>query len=346
MYALPAFCTLFVGAREEDVHRAPRIGMALLLAGFAALIGLRYQVGTDWFNYQRTVYDLHYTSFLGAFSYKDPGFGLLTWVSTRLGTDIYGADVVCGAVLMYGVLRFAKRQPDAWLAVTAAVPYLVIVVGMGYVRQAASIGFILLALIQFERRAFVRFAGWMIMAALFHGPALCVLPIVGLAIIRKRKELLIPLVLIGGVLFPILLGGRIDTLYHTYIEKQYDSSGAFIRLAMNAVPAALFLLYRNRFIDDSDQRFFWTVSALVSLTLFVALPFSPSSTALDRVGLYFIPIQLFVFGRLPLVLGQTPQGARIVSYGVILYYGAALVIWLQFASNAHAWVPYHFAPLA
>lgn len=346
MYALPALCTLMVGAREEDVNQTPRVGMAVLLIAFAALIGLRYQVGTDWFNYQATVYQIYYTSFSGTFSYKDPGFGLLTWFSTRLGLGIYGVDVVCGSVLMYGLMRFARRQPDAWLAVTAAVPYLVIVVGMGYIRQAASIGFILLALIQFERRAYVRFAGWMVLATLFHGPSLILLPLVGLAIVRNRKELLIPLVVVGGILFAALISRRIDMLYHTYIEKEYDSSGAFIRLLMNAVPSLLFLLNRKRFVEDGDVRFFWTLVSLVSLVFFAVLPVFPSSTALDRVGLYLIPIQLLVFGRLPLVLGHTPQGARFVSYGVILYYGAVLVVWLHFATNAHAWIPYRFAPLA
>ena len=45
------------------------------------------------------------------------------------------------------------------------------------------------------------------------------------------------------------------------------------------------------------------------------------------------------------MLGQTIQGARIVSYLVILYYGAALLVWLRFADNAHNWVPYRFVPL-
>ena len=346
MYAVPAVSTLAIGAGDPGSARRHRLGMALLLLAFTVLIGLRYQVGTDWFNYQRTVNQLTYTSFAGTFAYKDPGFGVLTWISTRLGWGIYGADVFCGAVLMMGLRRFAVRQPDAWLAVTAAVPYLVVVVGMGYVRQAASIGFILLALSAFEERRYLRFAAWMTTAVLFHGPALCVLPLVAAAIARRRAALLFPLLLIAGILFPLLLAGRVDELYRTYIEKEYDSSGAGIRLFMNAIPAALFLLRRHTFAPDDANRFFWTLAALVALALFAALPLFPSSTALDRVGLYFIPVQLFVFGRLPSAFGRTPQGIRIVSYLVVLYYGAALFVWLLFASNAHAWLPYRFAPFA
>lgn len=344
MYALPAFYTLLLGTSNPDARRS-RFGLGLLLLAFAVLIGLRFEVGTDWFNYQRTVYRIHYTSFTGTLSYKDPGFGLMTWVSTRLGLGIYGADIFCGAALMYGLATFARRQPDAWLAITAAVPYLVIVVGMGYTRQAASIGFILVAITHFERHAYLRFAAWITLAALFHGPSLCVLLVATFAIVRNRKELLIPLIVVAAILFATVLQDRVDSLYENYIEEEYSSSGAAIRLAMNAIPALLFMLYRRQFVADDTARAFWTLSALVSLALLAVLPIFPSSTALDRVGLYFIPIQLLVFGRLPLVLGQTSHGARIVSYGVILYYGAALFVWLQFADNAHAWLPYRFAPL-
>ena len=180
MYGLPAFYTLLLGSSDPSGRRS-RAGMAILLIIFAILIGLRYNVGTDWLNYLRTVNSLYYTGLSGALGYKDPGFGLVTLLSVRLGLDIYGADIFCGFALMLGIWQFARRQPDAWLSVTAAIPYLVIVVGMGYVRQAAAIGFILIALTRFESRRYLGFMGWMVLAALFHGPSACILPIAGAA---------------------------------------------------------------------------------------------------------------------------------------------------------------------
>lgn len=346
MFAMPAFSTLALGAHRSVQDDRQRIGMGLVLLAFAILIGLRWQVGTDWFNYERTVTELSYTSFVGTFGYKDPGFGALTWLSTRLGMGIYGPNMFSGLVLMYGLARFVRRQPDPWLAITAAVPYLVIVVGMGYVRQAAAIGFLLPAIIQFERGNLYRFVGWSVAAALFHSTSLCVFALAGIVLSRQRKVLLIPMTLLSVVLFYVLLRNRVDTFYATYIQAHYDSSGAAIRLTMNAIPSALFLMFRRQFTESPSAKALWTLFSLASLFMLAILPAFPSSTALDRLGLYFIPIQLVVFGNLPVVASKTSAGARLISYAAILYYGAALFVWLTFASNAHSWLPYHFLPTA
>ena len=67
---------------------------------------------------------------------------------------------------------------------------------------------------------------------------------------------------------------------------------------------------------------------------------SSSSTAVDRMALYLIPIQLFVFARLPDVLGRG-RSVRMWVIAVVVYYAAVLLVWLNFATHAFAWVPYH-----
>lgn len=346
MFAVPALSTLAMGTRRTGGRGVIAPGVLLILLVFTVMIGLRYQVGTDWFNYKRTIDNLFYTNFAGALASKDAGFGVLVWTANRLGNGIYITNFVCASIMMYGVARFAHRQPDSWMALTASVPYLVIVVGMGYTRQAAAIGFVLLAILALEEKKLFRAASLAFLASTFHGSALCLLPVGALAVVRTNKALILPSILLSIVLLELVLTRRLDNLYRMYItrEEAFDSAGAAIRLMMNAIPALLFLMARKRFSEDGTMRFFWTCCAIISLLLLVALPVFPSSTALDRIGLYFIPIQLFVFGHLPQVFGRTPQGARIVSYCVILYYGATLFVWLQYASNAHAWLPYRFAP--
>ena len=272
---------------------------------------------------------------------------MLIWVANRLGSGIYITNIVCASVMMYGMARFAWRQPDPWMAVTAAVPYLVIVVGMGYTRQAAAIGFILLAILAFEDKRVYLFTGLMLAAAAFHGSSLCVLPFAVVALARQNKTLILPFLLLAVVLYVFLLSRRADDLYHLYVtrEQSMDSSGALVRLVMNAVPATVFLLYRRWFGLDQQSDTLWTLFSVAAIALLGVLYVFPSSTAIDRIGLYFIPIQLFVFGRLPGVVGQTPAGARIVSYVVIVYYAAVLFTWLTFASHANDWLPYRFAPL-
>jgi len=343
MFAVPALSTLALGTRRRlDAAARFAPGIVVILVAFTVLVGLRYQIGTDWFNYKRTIDDLYYANFGAALASKDAGFGVLVWIANRLGSGMYITNFVCAAVMMYGIARFAHRQPDPWMALTAAVPYLIIVVGMGYTRQAAAIGLLLLAILAFERENLLRTGVYFVLAALFHGSSLLVLPFFGIVVVRKDPRLLLPLGFLSLLLITVLLSRRIDDLYGLYVAREdaISSSGAGIRVLMNVVPSALFLMLRRRFGLDRETDLLWTLFAGASMVLLVILPIFPSSTAIDRAALYLIPVQMFVFGRLPLVLGRTPQGARVVSYGAVLFYGAALFIWLKFASNAHNWLPY------
>ena len=68
---------------------------------------------------------------------------------------------------------------------------------------------------------------------------------------------------------------------------------------------------------------------------------SPSSTAVDRIALYMMPLQLIVLPRF-VFLFQSRQVGRLV---VILYAAAIQFTWLNFATHAQYWVPYQFFPL-
>ena len=118
-----------------------------------------------------------------------------------------------------------------------------------------------------------------------------------------------------------------------YIEAEYQSEGAAVRLAMNAVPAAAFLLWRKRFVLTVQDRNLWTMLSLMALAALVVLALSPSSTAVDRVALYMIPLQLFVFSRLPDVLGRA-ESVRPWVIAIVAYYALVLFVWLFFATHS------------
>lgn len=61
------------------------------------------------------------------------------------------------------------------------------------------------------------------------------------------------------------------------------------------------------------------------------------STALDRMALYFIPLQLVVFSYLPSLLKGSKQTWTFL---IILYYALILFVWINFAKHAQYWLPY------
>ena len=111
---------------------------------------------------------------------------------------------------------------------------------------------------------------------------------------------------------------------------------------MNAVPAAVFLALRRRYPIGDTVKVFWTAVSLLSLAMLPLLAVSTSSTWIDRLGLFLSPIQLVVFGYIGVVFGAHPREQRLATYLALLFYGAVLFVWLNYAVNAGAWIPYRW----
>ena len=112
---------------------------------------------------------------------------------------------------------------------------------------------------------------------------------------------------------------------------------------MNAIPALAFVLFRKRLVSDPHERGMWTWLALLAIAFVALLAVSPSSTAVDRVALYLIPLQLFVLSRLPGLMMR--HQARASVFVVVLYSALVQFVWLNYAVHAEYWVPYRFYPL-
>jgi len=320
--------------------------LAFWLYAFLLLmvVGYRHEVGGDWFNYFKPlVFALDQTWYEGMMSGGDPAYGLLTWIAANFGGGIYFVNFVCGFVFVAGLLVFARYSPQPWLTMCVAVPYLVIVVAMGYTRQGAAIGLAMVGLVALNQGQLYKFAGWLILAALFHKSALIMLPV---AVFSGRKNwvALLGVLLVGVMMFMLLLAEYVDSLVAGYITDEYSSSGAGVRVAMNALPAAIFLMFRKRFNLTPSQKSFWVWMSVGALAIILLLAVSPSSTAVDRVALYWIPLQLFVWSRLPQAMGQRAGTQRQWLAVVLVYSFGVQFVWLFYAEHSVLWLPYQFYP--
>ncbi len=326
------------------VERSRGLGFQCYFVVLFLLVGWRHQVGGDWDNYLPTIDVALQQNFAEAMAQSgDRAYNLLTWLSAHTGAGIYGVNLGCALVFAYGLMVFCQKSPRPWLSLAVSVPYLVVVVAMGYTRQGVAIGLVMLGLVALDKGSTAKFVLWVVAAAFFHKTALILIP---LAIFAGRKNwLAIMGVLLTAVLmFFLLLAEHVDILVAGYITDQYASSGAAIRIAMNAMPAAIFLIFRKRFNLTDTQRVFWTWISLGGLTFIGLLILSPSSTAVDRLALYWIPLQLFVLSRLPAVIAKTNNEQLPWVFGVLLYSLAVQFIWLFYADNSWAWLPYQFYP--
>jgi hypothetical protein len=310
------------------------------------MIGLRHEVGGDWYAYAFNVEETLNVPLLEAINgYRgDPADNLLNWMGAQSGLGVYLVNSVYASLFTWGLLVFCRKQPRPWLALTVAVPYLITVVAMGYTRQGGAIGLVMLGLVALENRKIVKFLLWIGLAATFHKTAIILVPLAMLAGTKRKLLILFWSGLTGALLYALLLQQYVEALVANYIGAEYQSSGAAIRIAMNALPALVFIFMRNRFHLSPAQTKFWTWMAWGAVAFVAILYISPSSTAVDRVALYWMPFQLFVWSRLPDAIGKPGAANKgwifaIVGYSAIVYY-----VWLFFADNSYSWLPYQFYP--
>jgi hypothetical protein len=303
------------------------------------MIGMRHEVGGDWAAYILNMENPEEFS-----EFADPSNQILFWLGMKTGGGIYLVNLISAVFFSWGLVTFCRNQPRPWLALTVAIPYLVIVVAMGYTRQGVAIGLAMMAIVALGRGNILRFVFWVALAATFHKSAVILVPLAVLANTKRRIFTFLWVGIATVLLFYLLLQEALDNLISGYIQDEYESSGAAIRVVMNAVPAVLFLLFRNRFQLTKEQRSFWTWMSLSALLLVVALNISPSSTAVDRVALYWIPLQLFVLSHLPNVLGSRLGKNSFLVNLIVAYSASVLFVWLFFGIHSVYWIPYQFYP--
>lgn len=322
------------GATPNPLFVLGAIAMALM-------IGLRFQVGGDWYSYERIFFAVGHLNLWEAVTNGDPGFRLLNWVTHQVGGDLWLIDLVCGAVFVTGVYKVARLQPNPWLAVVVAIPYLIIVVGMGYTRQSIALGFGMIGLAGLMRGSTAfRFVTYIILATLFHKSAI----VMTLALAAGHRSRVVN-VLIGAsaafVLYDLFVSSAVAGLSRNYLEAGYDAQGATVRVFMNFVPAVLFLLRPRGFGFDEREINVVRIMAYAGLVFPVLLWLVPSSAAVDRLALYISPLQMIILSRIPGVYVKEDFGKVII----LAYAVAVQFVWMNFAQHAGDWIPYRVWPI-
>jgi hypothetical protein len=332
------------GTSGAPAEKTPfRIFFLFGALGMIILIGLRYKVGGDWNSYILILQAMRGLSLSSALKVVDPGYAAINWVAIQMHIGIWLVNLVCGAIFAWGLFRFCSVQPSPWLAVAVAVPYMVIVVAMGYTRQGVALGFLMAGLSKQIRGAnVVNFGFYVVAACLFHKTAVIAFPLVAISAKGNRFVNFLIVICATLSLYQFFLVDSMDQLVHSYIDTEYSSQGAFIRVAMSAVAAAFFWLFRGRLSFTPIEYRIWRNFSVVALVSLVVLPLIPSSTAVDRMSLYLLPLQIAVLTRVAMI-GKS----RLAGTSMILGYAFIIeLVWLNFAQYSRLWVPYQFFPFS
>ena len=328
----------WAGWGGKSLSAAPLVA-AIFLIGF---IGLRYRVGGDWHNYEVAFDNARYHS-LGELLQlrQEQGYMLLNWLAVQLGLGLWFVNLACAIPFAWGLIQLCRQQPNPWLALVVATPFLIIVVGMGFARQAAALGFLMAGLANYMRtRSLRNFVLLTLAGALFHRTVLVFIPIILVAAGRSKfVSILLGLVAVA-LLYLTVLSSNLEYYQQGYLQGRYDAAGAQIRVAMNFLPAVLLFLSKDRFYRSPEEKIVWKTFAVLALITGLMLPFVSSSVILDRLGMYLIPLQMFVFSRAPSVYSPSAQESVGWRGLVVAYSATVLFVWFNYGYYSAGWLPY------
>ena len=253
---------LYGGPRRPwPAWQAWLIGIALTL-----FIGLRHEVGGDWFSYIPYLTRAEGIPLAEAIAMGDPGYNTLNWLFAGNALGIYGVNMVSGhlfswlsfvlqgSTLPAGALLCRSLHGDWWWLWATAVR------GLPWDSSCP-------ACLPWREADCGTFC-WLGAAASFHSTALVMLLFVfpavrGRTIVMRLLRLMI-LLIVGAALVQTFLIAHVEMLVAGYIEVEYQSQGAAIRVAMNLLPGLMLLLWPKRFDFTEQQLRLWRAIAITA----------------------------------------------------------------------------------
>jgi hypothetical protein len=342
LLAIPLFFSLSERSRYSSVK-----GSVCFVAPFFFLVaifsGFRYEVGSDWGSYLRILDFAYGRGIVDSLQRSEPSYMLLNWFAANVVGGIVLVNVACAAIACYCLYKFCKRQARPWLATFIVVSYVAIVLVMGVTRQGVAVSIIFFALVKlFERKPW-KYSFLVIFAATFHVSAIIMLPLFSLA---KNNGKFFNIFLAVFVLLGVLVFAYVEsysTLQVHYIDRELHSFGSYFRFLFHLAAAAGFFFLSGRILLNSVEMRVYKVFSYSILVLFIFLFVFPSTTAIDRLAFYLIPLQVVVFTNLPNILYKDNRLSPVVIPFVLLVYWAKLFLWFSMGVTSDRFLPYQMA---
>tara|TARA_A100001035_G_C27768798_1_gene495155 strand:+ start:657 stop:1718 length:1062 start_codon:yes stop_codon:yes gene_type:complete len=340
LYFLLAFKSI---EETRAVNTFKKSTQNFLIIFLSLLIGLRYQVGCDWDQYEM-IFGLFRDGFSESWNKVEPSFALINSIFSKFEFGIYFVNLFCAVLFSYCLIKFCKSLPRPWLGLCVAYPYLIMVVAMGYTRQSVSIALSLLAFLALEKGQFYKSIFYILLGITFHRSGAFFLFAPLLYTFQNASRFnnflkLIIMIILGYYFIDNFVLYQLDVYRIGYLSANLSSSGSLIRIILCVIPSLIFIFNLNKFKISKIYKNIFIVMTLLSIISLVALRFSPSSTAIDRLALNILPIQIFVASYIP-DLGIFNLDKFTWKFLIILSVFIILSVWLIFATHAFCWIPY------
>lgn len=350
IYFLLAFAAAFEAPnRFTHVKKNRNISflglLFLILCSF--FIGSRLYVGADYNLYslnfdnlsQDTFADILFT--LSRYVSHDIGYEVVSMVAAEFNLGFPAVTLACGTLFAMGLVKFCFSLPRPWLALAVAYPYLIVVVGMGYMRQGVALAFLMWALPYLLERKRLKFMFFIFLGCLFHKTLVLFFSLPFLVFSEGRLKLILLFIIFFPILYIAIIAETISSLQHNYLAQNQQSAGALVRLLLSTTGAALFFLFVAPKLENINEIRLWSWFSIFSILAFLSYFIVSSSTAVDRIALYLLPLQIYLFSKLPDYLDDSNnQDNFLWVLFVLIVFLLVLFVWMTYGAHSMYWLPY------
>lgn len=336
--SLVAMAAIIGGSRRPNI-----LMWMLFFLIITIFVGLRHKVGMDWNNYLRMIEKAaRIESPDQLLTVSEPLYAILLWWGSETGYGMYAVNLVATAVFTFGLFRFARTTPEPWLALIAAMPIYVVVVAMSANRQAVACGLLMWLVADWYKVTTLRRTLWILLAAGFHFSALVFLAFVGMDLkVRPWLKVAVLAVFSAVIIYALQASGHADYYDSAYGRGQTEatqSSGAWIHVSINAVPAFFYFVFRKHraimFPTSLFRQLAFAAMATLPLVVF-------ASAAAGRISLYWYPVSIWVWSSFPSIFAtrSRPLARAFATFTMLVM----LSSWLLYANSSYAHIPYRNA---
>ncbi len=305
-------------------------------------IGLRYEIGGDWYKYNFLFNEFGQGS--EGHSFRDViEFGLIYVLINKIafytGIQIVGVNFICALIFMFALASFLDNSKNRWLALAVSFPIIIVVLGMGYTRQGLAFAFSLFLIKSLENKKLFNSIIYFLLAIFSHKTAVFISLLFPLYFWFHKKYIYAIIFFSIPVLFGVFNFYHFKHLFHFYVGsgQHMTAYGAIPRTFLILIVALFFLNFRKSYKHMNDYQMFM-YSSISYIILFTA-PFSIlTSIMADRLLLYMYSIKIAVVSFANL----KDKKINIAIFIVISLYFIYFALWACFGNNAFSWIPYNF----
>ena len=334
--------SLFLLLDLKIEKRTKFILLYIFLIYLIIFIGLRHHTGGDWQSHVLQFYKAKTFNFFNFDFRGDYLYDLLNFIISKFIGGLYSVNLILSILLVLSVYIYSSLLPQRFLVLIICFPYIFVVVGMGFVRQGMALSFILISLYFLNKKRFFYYLISFILAVLSH-KSIIILFLINLFIFNKNLLKQIILYILYILIFLILIYSLKDNLYNLYYYYigagvHLESYGSIFRNLFNTIPVIIFILFFKKFkkINSTNLINIYVFFAIYQIVL-LYLSFEISTFA-DRMTIYSLPIQLFVYSNLFLIFDKKYK--FFINFLILFLYNIYFLTWINVGIYSHVWFPY------